>query len=387
MALMQQVLVATVRACLCSGALALWVAHPALAQPEHGEVNQFAEELPDGDEYQEIMARQMPPEESEEALAAVVAEEAERAQEKSRVEDRPDVPRKPFGLDLVLDTAVGTGTFVLDPYARNSLVTSALTLLPYFSFPVLGQELTLQLRWDIAWEYTDPDVASGRRLSPYDVHVALKDKGLVDLAGFGVDLEIGFLLPTSFESIAAQMLVATHLSTTVRYEIHGFELSYAGTARKFFNLEGAARVPVYYRPLVRGNTAALGSASPSVRVVNELSATYDFPFLDGVAVLDGVYVLADFMLVNDFNEDIVPADDPYTSPHAKSGGGREDWFWPTLELGIEATSRITVALGITSYHPAIDATTERVILPLFGAFDSLAADNYTSVYLDVTASF
>ena len=82
--------------------------------------------------------------------------------------------------------------------------------------------------------------------------------------------------------------------------------------------------------------------------------------------------------------DIVPDADPYTSPYAKMGPGREDWLNTTLELGYSVTEAIYLGLGLTAFHPAKDASTEYFILPLFGTVGSLSADNYAAWYFDIS---
>jgi hypothetical protein len=173
----------------------------------------------------------------------------------------------------------------------------------------------------------------------------------------------------------------------VGYELVGIELGYSFLARKYFNSKLIKNVPEYYRPLVRGNLEALGNANRSARLVNDLSVGYSFPFLDDLPGIDGLALLLDVMIINDFNYAVAEQIDAYTSPYAKPGVGREDWLWSTIELGYSPFEELWFNLGLTALHPVIDASTENVIFPLFGSMGDLSADNWASWYLDVVYTF
>lgn len=298
-----------------------------------------------------------------------------------------DADKPWYGGSLTLDTSLGTGGLVLEETARNPYVASMLALAPLVRFKVLGHPLQLRARWDLGWEFTDPDTPTGRRWEIYDPRLALVDDAVFEWHGLSVNLSAGLTLPVSFESWQASLICALDLGGGLSYEIEGASLSWGIQGRKYLNYRVVGAVPEYARPLVRGNLDVLGTANRSGRLIHQFTAAYGFPMLEGLPGLSSLAITLDFWILNDFSYDIVPDDDPYTSPYAKKSGGREDWLWTTLDVSYAPVEWFTVSTGLTALHPAIDASTENLIFPLVGAMDSLAADNYASVYLDLIVSF
>jgi hypothetical protein len=292
-----------------------------------------------------------------------------------------------YGGSVTLDTSVGTGGLVLEETARNPYVASMLALAPLVRFKILDHPLQLRARWDLGWEFTAPDTPTGRRWEIYDPRLSLVDDAVFEWHGLSANLAAGLTLPVSFESWQASLICAVDAGAGLGYEIQGASLEYGILARKYLNYRVVSAVPEYARPLVRGNLDVLGSANRSARLIHQFTASYGFPMLEGLPGLSSLAVTLDFWILNDFSYDIVPDDDPYTAPHAKKGGGREDWLWTTLDVSYAPLDWFTVSTGLTALHPAVDQSTENLIFPLFGAMDSLAADNYASVYLDFILSY
>ena len=88
------------------------------------------------------------------------------------------------------------------------------------------------------------------------------------------------------------------------------------------------------------------------------------------------------LVINDFNYDIADVDE-LSSAYAQDGMGRNDLFWPTIGVAYDVLDNLSVEVGVTALHKA-QHDDGSFIFPLFGAMNSLAADNYASWYLDIT---
>lgn len=124
-----------------------------------------------------------------------------------------------------IDHALGLGTFV-DPQ-RYALVLANLTVAPAYLFSLFGRRLAASAALRLGFEYTLPDVETGRRVSFGDLRLGLSAPAILrDRAVTGIALSPGLNLtvPTSPESWNASLITNLGLSLTASRSVGPVDL-------------------------------------------------------------------------------------------------------------------------------------------------------------------
>lgn len=292
---------------------------------------------------------------------------------------------KPWGFIGILDSSLGQGTFVQNSYARNALFTQGITVLPYYIFDVSDHKLKLQLRWDLAWEYTMSDQPSGRSVEPYNVVLSLSDRSVYDFGGLKISAGLSLTLPTSYGAIASTMIMSPGVNVGARYSLAGFLLSYRFSTTGYLSSTAVPAVPSSQLTRLRsGESAALGTPSKALRFINAFTVSYTpTEWAKDIPVVEDMSAFVNLMVINDLKYAVTDEVDQFTSPFATPGMGRNDLFWTTIGVAYDIVDNLSVELGLTALHNAQHDNGD-FIFPLFGAMGSLSADNLSSWYLDFT---
>lgn len=318
---------------------------------------------------------------------------------------------KNFGLIVVLDHSVGTGTFMQDEILRQSrrYVAQNWDIRPSYSFDFLGHRPKVSARWVAELEMTEPDSNPARRFKPLDLSFALSDSKLFVDPWLGIRLSasVSLSIPSSWESInVAKRYTNMRTGVGLSRAIGPVYLTYGFTVGKSFNRTKGAKVPTDtplpefsgIRAVAPGGTSFIGNEYPngfnsSHELINSFSITYSF-----TDNLSASYSLLIWNIYK-YTQDNVNTADAYMSPYADDGRGRSDYLWPSLELAYVLDSAVeqvvklpfslTASAGISALHPAQTSNNKSIRWPLFYNVvgDNQAANNYASYYFALTGVY
>ena len=308
-----------------------------------------------------------------------------------------------YGFSLSLSHSFGAGTFLAGQefdYARY--ISQTWTLGGNYALSIAGHRLALALRWSFDLVLTIPNTNPARHFDPYDLQLSVSDPKLWTIPLLEADVSAGltFFLPISYASRqVTQRWLAMRLALGVNRRLGALNVSYGLSLRRSFN---GSMVTVQTRSLGRGSdpvptgqgSIAFGSGYANTEWELQNSFAFDFSFLERWSLSYSIGLL------HIFKYTIHPEVDQYTSIHAQAGFQNSADVWSSgLELGYgfgKDLERIwnvplnaSLALGVASFHPAMENDNRNFIPPvIFNAFWSdKAANNYGSVYFRVAGSY
>jgi hypothetical protein len=301
-----------------------------------------------------------------------------------------------------LSTYVGSGTFYTSGY-HNPYVSNALFLRPTFS---LGTPLRLSLnaRVYLEQEYTTPDTPNGRSFYPSDSWLFLTAKNLYTMPAAKVRFSgtVRMILPTSYESRYAHLVTGLGISGGAT---RMFDLGAVGTTDKRWSLLvnlGTGFTKYVRTSEVRGDFAGdtsgcraagppsgagVGSASDSDRCGGPLNTSFAVTTSGMVALSRGPLALTvTLALFNEFKYAIAPSTEiQIYMATDQIVRGRNDMTWGIVSLGYEITPHATVAIGISSFQPALDSRYQNIRFPFFD-FNGTNANNSTQAFVSLTGT-
>jgi hypothetical protein len=121
-----------------------------------------------------------------------------------------------FQLITVLDTYLGMGTFV--DAKQYSYLASSLSVIPQYLFGIGKQRLVASASFRGVYEFTMPDVETGRRYTFWDTRIGVsapalwRDKKFTDIA---FSPSLGLTIPMSPESFNAGMITMLNVGLTM----------------------------------------------------------------------------------------------------------------------------------------------------------------------------
>ena len=313
---------------------------------------------------------------------------------------------KSFGVQVVLDHAFGTGSFVKNRELRRTAAYAAQSwqIQPYMKVNLLGKDLKLSGKVGFELEFTQPDM-NDRRFKPSDISVALADPKLFKFEGLGVNVsgEVRGYLPTSYESIGVKKQW-TALSGKLAFSraFGNAVVMYSFGMTKYVN---GAKIPEKSATLCRVSDGCAaptgiddptnynaGYANSSFMMMNAFVAAYNITELLGVS-----YSLA---IVNMYKYKVVDGVDEFTSINADPNRGRMDLLAPSLSLSyglsdgilkdiVDLPGSLSLSAGIAAMHPAQKADNTGILWPVFfNTFgNNRAANNYGSFFVDLVGVF
>lgn len=307
----------------------------------------------------------------------------------------------PIGAMVILDNAVGAGTFVSQKFERRPLYAATLTFLPSWR---ATDQLTVRGRLDIGKEF----VSNASSETTKDHEVTLADAMLSVLYGsfYRVPADVpvvgglnfggmfDLILPTSKQSQFRTLVMGLRPVVIISYPIGPVDLAYQFRFTKNFNrytspvVSASDTAPVALAR-VRGNEEvsadliALGGNNVEFSVANRLTVQWNigkgFGFEDRELSLMVDYMVSNAWTYRSYPSDELMADD------AVSGRGQRDLELGTVELSVKAIDHLYLALGVQSYQPPQTSDNKGFRAPFFNFWD--LANNYTTVYFDVIGVF
>ncbi len=311
---------------------------------------------------------------------------------------------KKFGLIATISTFAGSGTFMANDFVRrqSDYVGQIFDLRPTFGFNLGGHRMRLQGRVAFETEYTQPNTNPARRFKPFDTSITFADDTLWDFREILFNAAFRLALPTSYESInIRQQWLAATLSGGARRLFGPVQLGLFAGATKYVNGTKTAQ-----RRLdnPRGSdtdttdTARPGGVSDPVDI-NAGYANNNWLFSTSFSA---TYLASDYLAVSysvgllNFIRYTVAGDrDAFTSPFGDSGYGTAQLFQSGLNVSYDVGHfvkdlpfRLTASVGASSFHPVQQPDNSGWIAPIvFNTFFDRAANNYGTVYLDLTGIY
>lgn len=309
------------------------------------------------------------------------------------------------GSTLDITSYVGSGTFYTSGY-HDPYVSTAF----YFK-PVLDlgtkRELTLYGRVYLEHEYTKEDNPQARSNNLLDSWLVLNARNLYTEARSKVRFGGAFraILPTSYESRFAHLIVglSAGLNANRAFEFGtpdpagkkwrlGLSLSETGT--KFIqtskyrgeyagDTNGCRLAPGSFTAGLVGGGADPSGAAGSDHCGGPLNPNYSFTSsLAASLTRRRVSLSMTLIVINQFQYSV-----PMDQFSAVNGvqTGRSDVTWGLISVGYDITDHFGVAIGLSSYQPAMNSTYTHPRFPFFD-FSGPNANNFTQVFAGVSGT-
>lgn len=357
-----------------------------------------------------------PPAEGSAAAApadpAAAAKKANNPLAKAVQARTPEEQARQSGFQIItsLDHYLGTGTFV--DATKYSYLAAWLTIIPQYLFGIGSQRLVASATIRGVWEYSMPDVATGRRWSLWDLSLGVSAPALFRdkaITGIAFTPSIGLTIPSSPESFNAGLITTLRAGVVMS---RSFKLGDKGQGLDLRAVVSGARsfhtqtVTGYRNPELTGgpthdsqgnllavcrpgeslcgvagnNTAWLLSVGGQV----QLRATGSLMFYVGYTYLrNWRYAVTE----------VDPSVDPYApngtttdgKPVAKAGAGEFDRTSAFFGGSYQLNEHYSLDLGVSTVQQPLMPDNKTVRFPWIGFTN--AADNATSVYFTLTAAY
>ena len=290
----------------------------------------------------------------------------------------------PFTLNGMLETGLGQGTFVADPYARNPYFAWAVSAVPaYYPMPAL----TLAVYAKLAQELTQSDL-DNYHYQPvfYDMQLRCRyTPPTIPVADINSVVELRTYLPTSTISRYETLIMGLMARWAFFRSFGPIVLAYGGSFRTNFHqyqspVLDPGEDPMIYARLggaddMRGSNVAIAGNNVSFAIQNALSVSY--------VPLPNFSLSFSYGLANAWTYKTYPKDD-MSSPYADGGRGQRDTAFGGLDLWYRFDQRFSLSGGVfTSASPKTDDN-QSYRFPFYD-FTSTAS-NLTTFYLALTVT-
>lgn len=308
------------------------------------------------------------------------------------------------GSTLDITSYVGSGSFYSSGY-HDPYVATAFYLKPVFNLGT-KRDLSIYARAYLELEYTKEDNPEARRENPLDSWLVLNARNLYTEARSKVRLggALRAILPTSYESRYQHMVVGLSAGLNANRSFEFGQPDPAGkkwrvgvslgeTASKFIQTSK-------YRGdypgdttncRVSGNVSSgqvgagtdVGAPAGSDHCGGPLNPNYSFTSsVNATLTRRRVSLSMTLIVINQFQYS-VPADQA-SALHGVATG-RTDVTWGLISLGYDLTDHLSIAVGLSSYQPALDSTYSHLRFPFFD-FSGPNANNFTQAFAGVSGT-
>lgn len=300
-----------------------------------------------------------------------------------------------FQFLVQLDHYLGTGTFV--DASKYANLSTFLTVVPRYLFAIGKQRVVASVTARMAYEYTMPDVETGRKASFYDTRVSLSSPALFRekwLTGIAFSPNVSLAIPTSPESWNAGMITSVSAGVTMSRQLKMFDLiGSIGGARSFYT--GAQNgVRASNARDENGNLYVVCRAGEPVCGFSNMNPAWSFNI--GLTVqwraTGNLMVYAGYTYLKTWRYSATNTVDQYT-PQAVDANGK-----PVATVGLGSADRTSTYVGASyqlNEHYSLDLGVQTSQTPLhptgevrfpFLSFGTWA-DNNTSLYFTITAAY
>ncbi len=237
---------------LCASLVAATASRAEEAQPEQAQTSESSSTTPPAGEA----AAKAEPKKDEKGSNPLANAVQARTPEEQALQSG-------FQFISVLDTYLGVGTFV--DTRQYSYLASSLMIIPQYLFGIGKQRLVASATVRGVYEFTMPDVETGRRWSLFDTRIGVSAPALFrdkDITGIAFTPSLGLTIPTSPESFNAGMITMLNVGLTMSRRAGPIDLrAVVSGSRGFF---GQSFNGVRNPTLNGGSIAADGSGNATL---------------------------------------------------------------------------------------------------------------------------
>lgn len=311
------------------------------------------------------------------------------------LEGEKDEDRSPFSAVVTLGTQVGQGTFISNDYSDAPLFSNYVSAQGAYNLKdLLPVATTLTVSQVVSLEYTDPDVATGRRVDWTDTGLALTAPRLFKEPFTGISFggSVGTTLPISMASLQHGKITATSLGITATRAIAGF--TFIGSASGAYHFFTRAYQGLEADELESSDGEAFANCSPFFLAGGSSQdlCTGGYGTLKASARLR---LVADYAFTDKISGGLefrweplwrrTPATDQYTSPYASDSGRGSDISTGVIYVGYAIDDRFSLTASSGSQGPTRTLDGNGFRFPFFDTIS--AANNITAFAIDLTGSF
>jgi hypothetical protein len=300
-----------------------------------------------------------------------------------------------FQFLVQLDHYLGTGTFV--DASKYAYLGSFLTVVPRYLFAIGNRRLVASVTARMAYEYTMPDVETGRKASFFDTRVSLASPALFRekwLTGIAFTPNVSLTIPTSPESWNAGMITSISAGVTMSRQVKMFDLiGSIGGARSFYT-SAQSGVRASSARDENGNLYVVCRAGEPVCGFSNMNPAWSFNVSLNVQwrVTGDLMVYAGYTYLKTWRYAATYTVDEYT-PRAVDSNGK-----PVATVGFGSVDRTLTFVGASyqlNEHYSLDLGVQTGQTPLHPngqvrfPFLSIGAwaSNSTSLYFTFTAAY
>ncbi len=301
-----------------------------------------------------------------------------------------------FQLQLGLDHFLGLGTFVNE--ALYSSLTASLSVSPIYLFRLGKQRLVASASFRVSYEYTLPDVETGRRTQVSDTRLGLSAPVVfrdTKYTGIAFSPGVSLALPTSLESWNAGLITSLGASVTASRSLGpiDFRFTLSGSRGFFANPFNGVR-----------NTSATDANGHLLVVCHNKDDAYcgfsnwntawAFSVGGGVQwrVTGSLLLQVGYTFGKSWRYAATPTVDDFTpkaldangNPAARTGLGQADRTSAFIAASYQINDHYSLDLGLQTFQSPLTATGQ-VRFPWlpFGTW----ADNTSSIFFSLDAAY
>lgn len=301
-----------------------------------------------------------------------------------------------FQFFVQLDHNLGAGTFV--DAQLYSYLAASVTVAPRYLFAIGGKRVVASATLALGYEYTMPDVATGRKVSYGDLRLGLSSPALfVDKAFTGIAFSpnVGLTVPTSPESWNAGMITAVSAGVTMSRQVKMFDfIGSIGGARSFYTNAVSGVRPSDARD-GNGNLVVICRPGETVCGFSGMNPAWSFNIGLNVQwrATGSLMVYAGYRFFKNWRHAAASTVDEFTpkaldangNPVADTGPGQSDRTSTFVGASYQLNEHYSLDLGVSNAQAPLHDDNVNVRFPFLslGAW----ANNNTTFYFTLTAAY
>jgi hypothetical protein len=299
-----------------------------------------------------------------------------------------------FQLQLAIDHALGLGTFAdASKYAR---FTGSLTVAPVYIFKISEHRLVASGSFRLGYEYTLPDVSTGRRTQVSDVRFGLAAPVIYreSVTGIAFSPGVSLAVPTSLESWHAGLITNLGANFTLSRTVHVFDLRLTvGGSRGFFT-SAQNGVLASTATDATGNLLVTSRNGEPVSAFANWNTAWSFSIGGQVQwrATGSLLLYAGYSFSKSWRYAATASVDEFTpqgldangNPVARVGLGQADRTAAFVGASYQVSAHYTLDLGLSTVQTPLTATGQ-VRFPFLSV--GSWADNTSSLYFTLGAAY
>jgi hypothetical protein len=301
-----------------------------------------------------------------------------------------------FTFAASLDHNLGAGTFI--DAGKYASLGASLDLSARYSFKLGGIKLGVSGRGVVAYEYTLPDSANGRRVSWRDLSFGLSAPAVYKetFSGIGLTPSLSATVPITLESWAATTITVLSANLNFTRSISRFDLSLSLGGSRGFHQRPEIAAQANQRTDPANNRVELARFGENLAATAGTNTAWTArgTFAATLHVTEELTFDASYSLAAVWKYEIAPVGDQYT-PKALDSTGQpvacegicrgKDIVTTSVAANYQLSDHWGVTLYIQSQMPAKSDDNKNFRFP-FWSFEG-AANNYSSLGLALSANF